>query len=1259
MFSRIKQHIIPLIFFILNTGFLTGQQVKSHRYVFEGSSGKVEIVNTGRHGFTLTYNTPELTIYSDGTAGGGYYRLYIPGHGMSSETGKPEMPVYSKLISIPEQAVPVVKIRDVKTRFIYPTRNNFRGMVFPRQIEMPKNWNRQQNGLQIDRVIYNKKDFIAHDTVMIEYIGKIRDNELSVLQIRPVRYNPGKNILEIITSMTVEVDFTGEKIDNPLKSEESFPFIQTLSKGILNYSEDNLITGYSEDPVKMIIISDTVFRKILRPYIRWKTQKGFTVTTLYKGAGLAGNSFTELKDTLGKIYFSEKLKGSAPQYLLLVGDVNRIPVSETPTNYTDLYYTTFDGTGDYLPEMFTGRLPVADTNELKSVLKKLIQYEKFEFADTNRFYNRTLATAGNDAVYANFMNGQLKYAEKYYLNESNKIKNYIFYYPQSINARDSIIKLLNLGLGFVNYSGHGDAYGWLSPLFKSVDVVQLTNKNMYPFVISNACRTGMYHIAGSFGNTLIKTDEKGAAGFIGASNDSYWTEDYYWSVGIGPVSNDPKYEETSLAAYDRLFHKFGEKASDWYITMGQIIFAGNLSVTASPSSKKKYYWEIYNLLGDPSIIPYMGTPDTFKINLPDILPNKIRSLSLTINPHSYIAVSKSDTLWDASYASPSGSVTLDIPERSNDSCLVVITGQNKVPLIKKIYISGISNEFINLTKTEINDQLGNNNGKADYGERIYFKLTISNLGLTPATELYVKISPVTPGLFTVLNDSVYIGNLNSQSEIVLSNQLLLKINEYILDRRYITLNVKIKSTTAEKNYIKDIRLHAPVLELLNCTVNDIASGNGNMIAEPGETLDLIIKIKNHGSSSTAGNIVVNDQSAGMVVHSPVIPTGTLNPGEIKSIAIPVTISPLLNESNTLYINVTADCSPYFVNKVFTVYLGKTRESFEYENFNMFPWNNSYANPWIITSDQAFEGYFSARSGQISHNQESKLSLKVNIPYSDTLSFMYKVSSERNYDFLILNNNGKEFFKASGETNWLERKIKLTEGFNNLEWNYRKDGSVTAGQDCAWIDFLKFPVGAFNKIDLKTGKILTPEAGKKLGQETISALIINLGTDTIKKFNYAYTVNNRLPVTETFIRTIRPGDTTSVSFAVKADLSAGGTYVLKVYGFNNNDSYQFNDTASVTIINTSIDDILNPESGLRVMPNPFSDMVSISFNANSYESANITIINITGNTVWEERREIIPGNNLMTIIPRGLTPGYYTLKVSGKTIFKTLRIIKSQ
>ncbi len=63
------------------------------------------------------------------------------------------------------------------------------------------------------------------------------------------------------------------------------------------------------------------------------------------------------------------------------------------------------------------------------MVNKIIEYEKFQFADTNKFYSKALTLAGKDASYASYMNGQIKYAITNYLTPANKINEFHFYYP--------------------------------------------------------------------------------------------------------------------------------------------------------------------------------------------------------------------------------------------------------------------------------------------------------------------------------------------------------------------------------------------------------------------------------------------------------------------------------------------------------------------------------------------------------------------------------------------------------------------------------------------------------------------------------------------------------------------------------------------------------------------------------------------------------------------------------------------------------------
>jgi hypothetical protein len=1251
-----KQVILFAVSLVFATS-ASGQTGKSYKFHFNGNVQKSDVI-IGNQSVIINYSISDVNVENLTNSTGSYYRISIPGHIHSTIPGKPELPIFSRLISIPEGSGFKIKISNLTSVKLNPSVEKIEGMLFPAQESETKNFQQTKPEFKIDKQAYATRGFIRGDTVSIESLGILRNKRLANLYISPVKYNPHSNVLEVITSMKIEIIFSSSvNLISKSLSTQSALFGQSLDKGVLDFNPGQVIPGYSDKPVKMVIITDTAFKKQLAPFIKWKTQKGFRLTVIYRGTKFPGNDYTQIKDTLSRIYNASTADDPPPEYLLIIGDVNRVPSygSGGSGNITDMYYGEFDGNGDYIPEMYIGRLPVADTNELKTAVSKIIQYEKFQYADTNKFYSRAVACAGYDAAWANYMNGQVKYAITNYLTKDNNIDEFHFNYPQSYTSKDSIIKLINKGISFINYTGHGEALGWLHVNIKSPDIQSFVNKNMYPFVISNACRTAQFYLPGTFGNRMLLTADKGAIGFIGCSNDSYWDEDYYWAVGPCTISADPTYDASGLGAYDRMFHTHGESPSDWYFTMGQINYAGNLAVSASNSSIKKYYWETYNLIGDPSVIPIIGKPQKFTVSLPDTLPNNIKSLSLNVNPFAYVAVSHFDTLWDASFASSSGSVVLKMPGLSNDSCLVVITGQNKLPLIKTIHFSNIHKEFLNLTANSINDSQGNNNNLADFGESFYLKLTLSNLGLTDCQNLYAKISSSSDWL-TITKDSVLIGTLASGTDKVLLNDLGITVSDNVPDLGIATIQLLLKDQVSEKHYTIDICIHAPQLQIINCVLDDNTTGNGDNIPDPGETLKLVFKVRNQGSSDISGQFGISSPDQDLTVIEPSIKSGVLKFGEITDIPVTVKLSPATPSGSFVSVAAILDCNPYIVNRNFSFRVGKIRESFEASSFNFFPWININKVPWVISSSVSYDGSISARSGAISHNGISSLVIRTIYAKDDSLNFYYKVSSEPSYDFLSFKLNDVEIFKKSGEIPWTKKVVAVSAGLNKMEWSYKKDNSVSQGSDCSWIDMIDFAqtsTVSYIQRDLKVARILVPWKDEQYGQETIAVKVLNLGKDTLNGFNLAYEINDHFPPEEQFFNTkvIPFGDSVTVSFKQKADLSKYGKYTIVTYGEDNNDDYLHNDTLKADIEHKKITETLS------VFPNPFTDNITLTINSQSDDKLKISITNASGVVLYEIEKDIINGNNSFTISGFHLLPSVYYLNIRGITVNKTVPILK--
>jgi len=116
------------------------------------------------------------------------------------------------------------------------------------------------------------------------------------------------------------------------------------------------------------------------------------------------------------------------------------------------------------------------------------------------------------------------------------------------------------------------------------------------------------------------------------------------------------------------------------------------------------------------------------------------------------------------------------------------------------------------------------------------------------------------------------------------------------------------------------------------------------------------------------------------------------------------------------------------------------------------WTTAGSAGWFGQSTTAYYGGAAAQSGDIDHGQSSYIQTVVSGP--GVVSFYWKVSSERSYDFLRFYIDGVEQAGSiSGFTNWALRSFDIGSGTHTLRWEYTKDGSVSSGSDCGWIDLI--------------------------------------------------------------------------------------------------------------------------------------------------------------------------------------------------------------
>jgi len=110
--------------------------------------------------------------------------------------------------------------------------------------------------------------------------------------------------------------------------------------------------------------------------------------------------------------------------------------------------------------------------------------------------------------------------------------------------------------------------------------------------------------------------------------------------------------------------------------------------------------------------------------------------------------------------------------------------------------------------------------------------------------------------------------------------------------------------------------------------------------------------------------------------------------------------------------------------------------------------------WTRVTSEQYEGSYSIESGNHTDNSNSCFERNENITWNNnSIAFWYKVSSESWYDFLEFYVDDDKKAEWSGELDWNQYSYELDAWNYNLKWCYSKDGSVSNGNDSAWIDYV--------------------------------------------------------------------------------------------------------------------------------------------------------------------------------------------------------------
>lgn len=207
-----------------------------------------------------------------------------------------------------------------------------------------------------------------------------------------------------------------------------------------------------------------------------------------------------------------------------------------------------------------------------------------------------------------------------------------------------------------------------------------------------------------------------------------------------------------------------------------------------------------------------------------------------------------------------------------------------------------------------------------------------------------------------------------------------------------------------------------------------------------------------------GNVAVNAQSvtvgglnaANFDVDATDCIGAPIQPGQVCTLALSATAIVPGALTATVTANLASEITPQITLEVFASALPSLAEgpaALDTQDALVFSGGESL--PWAADADPLAEGGQALMSADINDNQLSVATAVIEGP--GTVSFSYSVSSEANYDKLLILHNGELIVDASGEIAYTQVTRDLLPGENHLTFGYIKDVTESVGADAAWID----------------------------------------------------------------------------------------------------------------------------------------------------------------------------------------------------------------
>jgi len=1001
---------------------------------------EITVLSSNIETSTLSFDLKGFSLSSVSIDNVDYSTVKFPLSASVMDKGSPDLPKTSTSIIIPDDKNMVIEIissefvefRDMN---IAPSKGNLSRMIMPQDIPYEFNKNYQINA------------FYPSDIAVLNDPYIIRDFRGQAVQFNPVQYNPITKVLRVYTNITVEVVSDNQNSINVFNRNRSLEKIDNEFNNIynnhfVNFNND-VRFDYLVDHGNMLVISYGDFIDEMQPLVDWKNRKG--IPTEIVDINSIGSNSTSITN-----YVSDYYNDNGLTFLLLVGDIAQIPSPSVSGSASDISYGCITG-NDFYQEVIVGRISASNPSQVSTQVERSIEYERSPQI-VGDWHDNALGVASNQGPGFNgYSDDQFNEFLWDTVLSDFTYDSYQGVYDGSGGSDTQGITAINNGVSLINYTGHGSISSWGNGAsLNTTQINQLTNNDKLPLVITVGCNVGEFNstnecYAEAWQRATNQGEPTGGIAHFGSTISQSWEPPMHGQYAMNLILTE---------SYDNnLTRSLGGITTNGCMYMNDVQGSSGINETK--------YWTFF---GDPSINIRTASPTTMNAIHDDVVLVGQDQFIIDVGENGALAaISQNGILLSSAY-SDGGVAILELGDAATvpGTLDLVVSGFNSYVYEAEVSVIAPEGSYLVIDGVEVEYGLVDS-GYLLYGRDNNLSLNIANIGSDAANNITVAIS--SNNQYVNIAQDVVTYNSIAPNQNANIDGLSVELDWNVPDQELINITFQIISNDGTIEIDMPFTAQSPMIAF--------SSISGSL--DPGQTTDLNISLSNIGSAainypmvSLEGDmyVSVNNSGIGNAYYWDYIQN---NNQEVLFANVTVSSSAPIGHVAELIVHVNNLNAGLDIS--FPVYLavGQIIENFESGFSDNLNWEFSGNQNWQITENDQYEGYYSAQSGNINDNQNSQMSVAMDVVMDGNIEFYYRVASEYSpsgeyfYDGLEFYIDGTLVGQyqpgANGETPWTQASFSVQPGEHTFTWSYIKDGgggSTDMPEDCAWVDYISFP-----------------------------------------------------------------------------------------------------------------------------------------------------------------------------------------------------------